>query len=190
GARISAGKLGSVDRSLPRAAVSDVNRSPVSCIPSPESPANRITTRSNRCRGLLLIRGGSPDLVSRSRCFHGRPLSALRASWSRPTERITTTTVGYSAFGATVHTPPPQPPRPHGRTRPPHDAARGDAVAGWHHAHLLRLSGQHLPVARRGGDPPPARPAGVCRGAARRPRDRLRRDGRLPRRQAAPRTEP
>ena len=47
GARISAGKLGSVDRSLPNAAVSEVNRSPVNCIPSPESPAKRITTRSS-----------------------------------------------------------------------------------------------------------------------------------------------
>ena len=45
GARISAGKFGSVDRSLPNAAVSEVNRSPVSCMPSPESPANRMTTR-------------------------------------------------------------------------------------------------------------------------------------------------
>src|SRR5664280_2733097 len=44
GARISAGKSGSVDRLLPNAAVSTVNRSPVSCIPSPESPANRMTT--------------------------------------------------------------------------------------------------------------------------------------------------
>jgi hypothetical protein len=48
GARISAGKSGSVARSLPKMAVSLVKRSPVSCIPSPESPANRITTRS-RC---------------------------------------------------------------------------------------------------------------------------------------------
>ena len=47
GARISAGKLGSVDRSLPRTADSVVNRSPVSCIPSPESPAKRMTTRSS-----------------------------------------------------------------------------------------------------------------------------------------------
>ena len=44
GARISAGKSGSVERSLPRMAVSLVNRPPVSCIPSPESPANRMTT--------------------------------------------------------------------------------------------------------------------------------------------------
>src|SRR6187200_2776573 len=54
GARISAGKFGSVDRSLPIAAVSLVNRSPVSCIPSPESPAKRITTRSSVCTVLLL----------------------------------------------------------------------------------------------------------------------------------------
>jgi hypothetical protein len=47
GARISAGKFGNVARSLPKAAASDVNRSPVNCIPSPESPANRITTRSS-----------------------------------------------------------------------------------------------------------------------------------------------
>ena len=48
GARISAGKSGNVARSFPKSAVSLVKRSPVSCIPSPESPANRITTRS-RC---------------------------------------------------------------------------------------------------------------------------------------------
>src|SRR6476661_1899894 len=47
GARISAGKLGSVDRSLPKDAVSLVKRFPVSCMPSPESPASRMTTRSS-----------------------------------------------------------------------------------------------------------------------------------------------
>ena len=47
GARISAGKLGSVTRSLPNTADSWVNRSPVSCMPSPESPANRMITRSS-----------------------------------------------------------------------------------------------------------------------------------------------
>jgi hypothetical protein len=46
GARISAGKSGRVARSLPTRAVALVNRSPVSCIPSPESPAKRTTTRS------------------------------------------------------------------------------------------------------------------------------------------------
>src|SRR4051812_10728307 len=47
GARISAGKFGNVARSLPNAAESSVNRSPTNCMPSPESPANRITTRSS-----------------------------------------------------------------------------------------------------------------------------------------------
>ena len=47
GARISAGKSGKVARSLPASAVERVNCPPVSCIPSPESPANRTTTESN-----------------------------------------------------------------------------------------------------------------------------------------------
>jgi hypothetical protein len=52
--------FGSVDRSLPNAAVSDVNRSPASCMPSPESPANRMTTRS------LLTGSCSPEAASRA----------------------------------------------------------------------------------------------------------------------------
>ncbi len=59
GARISAGKLGRVARSLPNAAASEVKRSPVSCMPSPESPAKRITTRSS----LLTSVGRSADTV-------------------------------------------------------------------------------------------------------------------------------
>ena len=55
GARISAGKFGSVDRSLPSRAVCDVNRSPVSCMPSPESPAKRMTTRSSFWTSLVLM---------------------------------------------------------------------------------------------------------------------------------------
>src|SRR3984957_9170432 len=47
GARISAGKSGNVARSLPSRADVVVKRSPASCIPSPESPANRMTTRSS-----------------------------------------------------------------------------------------------------------------------------------------------
>jgi hypothetical protein len=43
-ARISAGKFGMVDRSLPKTAVSWVNLSPASCMPSPESPANLMMT--------------------------------------------------------------------------------------------------------------------------------------------------
>src|SRR3954447_7887697 len=46
GARISAGKSGRVARSLPNTAVASVNRLPASCMPSPESPAMRTTTRS------------------------------------------------------------------------------------------------------------------------------------------------
>ena len=55
GARISAGKLGNVDRSLPNDAVSAVNLSPVSCIPSPESPAKRITTRSSCLTSMVTV---------------------------------------------------------------------------------------------------------------------------------------
>ena len=54
GARISAGKFGSVDRSLPKDAVSEVNRSPVSCMPSPESPAKRMITRSSCCTSFAI----------------------------------------------------------------------------------------------------------------------------------------
>jgi hypothetical protein len=49
GARISAGKLGSVAKSLPCWAVAAMNRLPASCMPSPESPAKRTITR-RRCR--------------------------------------------------------------------------------------------------------------------------------------------
>ena len=55
GARISAGKSGSVDRLLPNAAVSTVNRSPVNCIPSPESPANRMITCDRVSTGLPAV---------------------------------------------------------------------------------------------------------------------------------------
>ena len=54
GARISAGKLGSVARSLPITAVASVNRPPVSCMPSPESPAKRMITRSRSSIALLI----------------------------------------------------------------------------------------------------------------------------------------
>ena len=46
GARISAGYSGRVTRSLPNMALALVKRSPVSCMPSPESPAKRMMTRS------------------------------------------------------------------------------------------------------------------------------------------------
>ena len=55
GALISAGKSGRVAKSLPNRALALVKRSPVSCMPSPESPAKRMTSRSRsstvRCTG-------------------------------------------------------------------------------------------------------------------------------------------
>ncbi len=55
GARISAGKSGKVERSLPKRAVSLAKRSPVSCIPSPESPAKRTMTLSICSTGFVAI---------------------------------------------------------------------------------------------------------------------------------------
>ena len=57
GARISAGKSGKVARSLPKRADEVVKRSPASCIPSPESPAKRMTTRSINwwCVGSVVV---------------------------------------------------------------------------------------------------------------------------------------
>ena len=61
GARISAGKSGSVLMSLPKTAAVRVNWVPVSCIPSPESPAKRIVTRS---RSLISMGVGSVVVVT------------------------------------------------------------------------------------------------------------------------------
>ena len=51
GARISAGKSGRVAMSLPKTAAVRVNWEPVSCMPSPESPANLMVTRSSSSMG-------------------------------------------------------------------------------------------------------------------------------------------
>src|SRR5262245_28917388 len=67
GARISAGKSGRVARSLPSTAVALVNRSPVNCIPSPESPANRMTTRCFSSTCLVM----HPPGVARHASFGG-----------------------------------------------------------------------------------------------------------------------
>ena len=77
GARISAGKSGKVARSFPSSAEVVVKRSPASCMPSPESPANRMTTRSSSWGDfgsvvvsdtmllfVLLCRAQSPDSYS------------------------------------------------------------------------------------------------------------------------------
>src|SRR5215210_3479462 len=55
GARISAGKSGSVLTSLPKTAAVRVNCEPVNCIPSPESPAKRIVTRSSSWTSTSLL---------------------------------------------------------------------------------------------------------------------------------------
>src|SRR5215207_4629596 len=57
GARISAGKSGKVLMSLPSTAEVLVNCVPVSCIPSPESPAKRIATDSSSSKCPLLVSG-------------------------------------------------------------------------------------------------------------------------------------
>ena len=62
GARISAGKSGSVLMSLPTRADVSVNCVPASCMPSPESPAKRIVTDGSVCTGL---RGLSVPLTVR-----------------------------------------------------------------------------------------------------------------------------
>ena len=72
GARISAGKSGSVARSFPISAVSLVNRSPVSCMPSPESPAKRMITRSSRSTGLELTGLGYALLAEKGTASHAR----------------------------------------------------------------------------------------------------------------------
>ena len=52
GARISAGKSGSVETSLPSIAEAFVNWVPANCMPSPESPAKTIVTEIKRMKDL------------------------------------------------------------------------------------------------------------------------------------------
>src|SRR5437879_8945274 len=86
GARISAGKFGSVEMSLPAHAASVVNCSPVTCIPSPESPANRITARVRVRRGFDAV----PVAATLSLIFgvlsvqtHALSYGILQAEWLR-----------------------------------------------------------------------------------------------------------
>ena len=72
GARISAGKSGNVARSLPARAVSTVNCEPVTCMPSPESPAKRITTDSTGSRGRLGRGGVDVAIVPKLTQHRGR----------------------------------------------------------------------------------------------------------------------
>ena len=135
GARISAGKLGIVARSLPKAALTSVKRSPVSCMPSPESPAKRITTSverlgrerqwSRRSRGLV-------SLVA-ARCAHtsapamaGRLRGGPASGAVRPAPRCRRHILGlrYARFANGSTTARRRAWRPGGRTaRPGPDSA-------------------------------------------------------------------
>src|SRR6185369_3087237 len=76
GARISAGKSGRVLMSLPYTAAVRVNWVPVSCIPSPESPAKRMVTRSSSCVSgsvsRMVVTCGSAPLGSVHRLVRSR----------------------------------------------------------------------------------------------------------------------
>src|SRR4051794_10596226 len=80
GARISAGKSGNVARSLPAIAVSEVKRPPVNCMPSPGSPANRITTESSCSTGFATsaspLAPASAAIPSRRGGERGEPVQA------------------------------------------------------------------------------------------------------------------
>ena len=80
GARISAGKFGRVERSLPKAADSWVKRSPVSCMPSPESPAKRMMTRSS-CLTCLVTSRALLDLAHQWPATSVRPPGRGRVEW-------------------------------------------------------------------------------------------------------------
>lgn len=82
GARISAGKLGCVARSLPNAAASEVKRSPVSCMPSPESPAKRMTTRSSLVVFASVVMG---SCLWSAFCPYGASFTSCLASESKIT---------------------------------------------------------------------------------------------------------
>src|SRR5258708_5545132 len=71
GARISAGKSGNVEMSLPIIADVLVNCVPVSCMPSPESPAKRMVTvsSSSRCLSMVSIGGSMTALMINSACL-------------------------------------------------------------------------------------------------------------------------
>src|SRR4030095_7551282 len=90
---------GRVDRSLPNAAVSLVKRSPVSCMPSPESPAKRIVTRSSTWNGLVIV-----DSLDSKRTGHLHPVAAS----SRPpgAQRPTTPRVGGRQPALPAYTDP------------------------------------------------------------------------------------
>src|SRR3984885_5142571 len=115
GARISAGKFGSVARSLPTIAVASVNRLPTSCIPSPESPAKRTTTRSRSSTVLVIcVRQGSIRLTHSTR----EPRRSFALGPNGPPNGWLTRFYGPLTRHPWGHPPRPDgPARPHGRRR-------------------------------------------------------------------------
>jgi hypothetical protein len=101
GARISAGKFGNVEISLPAQAASVVNCSPVTCMPSPESPANRITARVSVRRGFAAAGTGAivslmSSVLSSFRASHTRPILGRRQAFPVPRVRISLTQDGVT----------------------------------------------------------------------------------------------
>src|SRR3954471_8245949 len=86
GARISAGKSGSVERSLPTRAVSLVNCPPVGCRPAPDSPGNRIVTCSSCSTCLAIALHGSADHGD-SPCLPGGE-ELIRVDLVAPTDEV------------------------------------------------------------------------------------------------------
>src|SRR5262249_48613012 len=83
------GKSGNVAMSLPRMALALVNCVPASCIPSPESPANRIVTESSSwtwCRwpgivsavGLDTVMSAITSMIPRGPAVPSRPFRLPR----------------------------------------------------------------------------------------------------------------
>src|SRR3977135_3973398 len=70
--------------SLPRSAVSDVNCEPVSCMPSPESPAKRTITWESCSTGLLLtgLRTGIENRPTRHEETKATELPRRTRSWT------------------------------------------------------------------------------------------------------------
>src|SRR5213082_1392808 len=80
GARISAGKSGSVLMSLPISADVSVNCIPANCIPSPESPAKRTVTDGSLWMGFLPGVGGAvADVIAVASGFEEEVLLTLPA---------------------------------------------------------------------------------------------------------------
>src|SRR5208282_3439202 len=97
GARISAGKSGKVAKSFPYSATVLVNWLPVICMPSPESPAKRMTARSITSR--LCFTGGvsiKVDIVARAPLFPNSHTNFPEGVWLNLLDGQYENQVGFS----------------------------------------------------------------------------------------------